>query len=763
VRHPFFWPAAGLALGIASGRFLSFPVVPLLLLLFFLLPFLWFFRGKSFFLPLFLLSIWGIGVLRIQEASHLPPHHVSTFAEGDWVSLEGEVASLPELKEKGKRRIYSFLLESRNLVRDRRFFETTGKVQVFLFNPSRGAPYGNRVRIRGKLSLPKVPRNPGEFNYRKYLSEQGIFAVFEGYGPRSLKILEGRGTGPYAPTDSFLVFIQRIREGCARRFDSLFPSPINAFLKALILGLRKDLPEDFRDDFIKTATAHLIAISGMNITLAAGSLFFLALCLGLPQKGAALVGLFSTVSYVFLSGAGIPVIRAGWMAALFFTGLLLEREKDLVNSLFFALFAILVFDPQALFQVGLELSFLSVLSLILFTSRERPPWQGEWLQTGLVLLGTFPLCIVYFNVFSWISLLANLLAIPLFHLGVLGGLAALGVGSLPLIGPFLVAFTTLALKTGLGWIRFWAEKPWGYFHLNSPSWKLIALYYAALAWVVVSRRFRKIPLTPLRPLAVSLWLMTVVWFFLPPAHSSFALTVLAAGTSEILHIQFPKRNHWLVNTGRQAPSNQARWLLAPLLRQAGVNHLGGILLTDLSGRHRGGLTTLLSNFRVGTVLYPAAAKAPPDLNHDLYLPKIELHSGEQFRIQEKGGFQILDVIEGQVLLAVDYEDQKFLLLPAWRPKFLKRALPRVKELSSVQVLILPAWGEPDEALAKEMFSHLLPQWVIFPRRKPSQGPLLRYLRGEGIPFFFLSETGALRFEIRNGKVSISPFLKTGIH
>lgn len=753
MRRPFLWPAVGLALGIVAGRFFSFPTVPILSFLFFLLPFLWFLRGKSLFLPLFLFSLWGIGILRIQQVSRLPLDHISAFAQGDWVSLEGKVVSLPELKEKGKRKIYSFILEARNLVRDRRFFETTGKVQVFLFNPSGEAPYGSKIRIRGKLGLPKVPRNPGEFNYRSYLSEQGIHAVFEGYGRHSLRILETKTKGLAGP----LVLIQRLRDGSAHRLDSLFELPVSALLKALLLGMRKDLPESFRDDFIKTGTTHLIAISGMNITLVAGSLFFLALSLGCPQKGAALIGLFCTVSYVFLSGSGIPVIRAGWMAALFFAALLLEREKDLANSLFFALFAILVFDPKALFQVGLQLSFLSVLSLILLASRQRTPWQGEWFQTGTVLVGTFPLCIVYFNVFSWISLVANLLAIPFFHLGVLGGLATLLIGNIPLVGSFLVGFSSLALRAGLDWIRFWAEKPWGYLHLSPPSWRLIFFYYAALAGVIATRRFKRGGLALFRPLTLSLWLVTVVWFFIPPARSNFALTVLAGGASEILHLKFPEGDHWLVNAGRRAPSNQARWLLSPLLRREGVNRLGGILLTDFSNRHGGGLVTLLRNFRVGRILYPAASKIPSDLRKP---EKIQLHPGEELQIQEKGRFQILDVIEGQILLAIDYEGRKFLLLPTWRPKFLKKALPRLKRLLSVEVLILPASGEPDEALAKELFSELLPQWVVFPRRKASQAPLLTFLRKEEISFFFLSETGALRFEVQKGKVLISPFLKT---
>ena len=348
MRRPFFWPGLGLVLGISLGRFFHPPLLIVFLLVLVLLPWLWFFRGRAFFLPLFLAAMTGIGVLRMGQALERPRHHLVHFADGGWMSLEGRVISLPEVKEKGRRRIVSFVLEAENLFSERHYFETTGKAQVFLYNPAEPVPYGAKIRLRGKLKKPRTPRNPGEFDYGHYLAEQGMDVIFEGYGAHSHRILEEGSGFPTGPVK----VIQTVRDRLARRLERLFPNPLNQLLKALLLGIRKGLPEEFRDDFMKTGTMHLLAISGMNVTLVAGSLFLFALFWGLPQKGSAVVGLVSTLAYVFLSGAGIPVVRAGWMTGLFFTGLLLEREKDLLNHLFFALFAVLIFDPFAFFQVG---------------------------------------------------------------------------------------------------------------------------------------------------------------------------------------------------------------------------------------------------------------------------------------------------------------------------------------------------------------------------------------------------------------------------
>lgn len=753
MRRPFFWPALGLGAGTLVGKTFSLPAAFLFPFLLFLFPFLWVLRGRRSFLPLLALAFFALGILRIQHTLRFSSHHVRSFAQGEWGSLEGKVVSFPELKQKGRRKIYSFILKAENLVYQRRFFETVGTVQVFLFNPPDRVSYGSRVRLRGKLNLPRESRNPGEFNYRKFLAEQGIHAVFEAYGPHSLKILSPPPRGP----EVLMAGLQSLRDHLSHQLEFLFPPPLSALLKALILGIRKDLPEELREDFIKTGTAHLIAISGMNITLVAGSAFLILICLGFPQKGAALGGLLGTIIYVFLSGAGIPVVRAGWMTSLFFTGLLLEREKDLLNTLFFAFFAILIVDPRALFQASFQLSFLSVFFLIQLSRR----WDGregaDLFQTGIVLVGTFPLCVSYFSVFSWTSLFANLLAVPFFHLGVMGGMASLLIGKTPLLGSLAVRLSSLCLKMGLAWIHFWAEKSWGYFYLRPPSWPLILFYYTSLALAFFALRLEK--RTLLRTFSFSLWLLAAAFFFIPPREERFLFTVLAAGQNEVFHAEFPGRRHWLVNAGRTAPSNQAKWILTPFLRKKGAKHLQGIIFTDSSSRHTGGLGTLMENFSVRSILFPALTPSPwrgsKRVKHFLEQP---LFRGDKVPFDKEGGFEVLEVIEGKIFLMIDYQGKKFLFIPTWKSEVLRKALPRLKELSFVDVLIFPA-SPPSlpVSLGREILSEVLPHWVVFPGKPVREADFLETLKKEEIPFFFLSETGALCFEVRGGELSMTPF------
>lgn len=761
MRRPFLWPGASLVLGILSGRFFSPSESVVLMALLVLFPFLWMFRNRRPFLPLFMMAVAGLGVVRIQQVQRVPANDLSRFASEDWVALEGKVVSLPETKVKGRREILSFVLEAKDLVRKKNFYEVRGLSQVFLFNPRQPVSFGSLVRLRGRLSLPKRARNPGEFDYRRYLGEQGVHSVFEGYGPRSLRILE-TNRARFSP----LVFVQRLRETGARRLNQLYPFPLNVLEQALIFGIRKGLPENLRDDFMKTGTSHLVAISGMNITLVAGSLFFLSLCLGLPQKGAAVMGILATAAYVFLSGAGIPVVRAGWMAGLFFVGLLLERRKDFLNTLFFALVAILMIDPAALFQVGFQLSFLSVLSLVILAQgRFSLLESADWFQTGIVLIGTFPLCLVYFNVFSWASLFANLLAVPLFNLGVLGGWASLLAGKWPVIGPFLIQTSVLPLKAGLAWIRFWAAQPWGYLYVRPPSWAHVAFYYSTLIGFCLGLRFKQRLLSWLKPFSVSLWLLAAGSFFLPTSPETFVLHVFSAGQNELLHIEFPGKRHWLVNTGRSAPTDQARWILAPFLRREGVKHLEGILLTDFSKRHTGGLRTLFSNFSVGTLLFPESVKGGGKIKSELTMAlwgqkgknRLALQPDDRLPVSPEAQIQVLDIVEGYAFLLIHVKERRILFLPTWKPDILKPVLPKIRALSFVDILILPAQGEPLSAQWNEVLSSLLPAWVVLAKPQSGSRPVVETLKREEIPLLFLSETGALRFALQGKEWLVSAY------
>ena len=204
MRQPFFWLALGFTLGILAFRCLGGNLLGWCIKGFlFCLPLLWVTRGKRYFLPLLVTTFVFLGIFYSSTDGYRPVNAIEKFipswsAEnktGSWAKLEGVVKTQPEIKQKGKKTTASLVLASKQLnYREKgkyRTISTWGDVQVFLHYPPSEIPeFGDRVVLFGKIQTPKARLNFGQFDYKKYLASRHIYAIFEGYGRRSVIKIE---------------------------------------------------------------------------------------------------------------------------------------------------------------------------------------------------------------------------------------------------------------------------------------------------------------------------------------------------------------------------------------------------------------------------------------------------------------------------------------------------------------------------------------------------------------------------------------------
>ncbi len=426
-------------------------------------------------------------------------------------SLQGIVWSQPETKVSGKRVSQSFILKAEDIMMrrngEKELMRVQGYAQVFLINGEQELSVGQRVRIWGELKSPHEPLNPGQFNYKDYLALRGIHAVFMGYGKKSIRVI-GQGKIGFVKGVT-----EQAREFLVERIDLIFVKH-QGFFKAILLGLRKELNPEIRENFVKTGTAHLLAISGLHITLVAGAFFLFCLLCGAPQKGAATLSIFVVTGYVLIAGAGIPVKRSGIMAISIFLALILERRNQFWNSFSAALLIVLLMHPDSLMNVAFQLSFASVFFIFFFLShsRETLRWSKVFNQSLAVMIGTFPLIIYYFHIFSPISLVANMVAIPLFHLTLLSALAALLCHDVWIVGEAFQLFAVHILDIIFYSIQYLSKLEWGYFYVSSPSIRHIVFYYCILIFALPIAKYFKGKGVWIRPILFSLWMLCFLSF-----------------------------------------------------------------------------------------------------------------------------------------------------------------------------------------------------------------------------------------------------------
>lgn len=700
-------------MGVMLTREFEFSLFLIGFLLLFSTPFLFYLRGRvgfSFLLSFvfFLLAVMaGRGAYESKDSGL----NALTLASEN-VRVIGWVTSEPEMKRYGKKETLSFVLTTQSLLQfqnnTKQEFKTQERMQVFLHQPGEVPRLGDQVRIWGKLESPKPVLNPGQFDYGAYLENQNISFVFRAYGKSALRILE---KGNLSFTRAFVL---KVRSWIDLTLKEQYDEEAEILFRALVIGKRKNISPELRDLFMKTGTAHLLAISGLHMGLFAGALFFLLLLLRLDQKQAAVASLLLVTAYIFIAGAGIPVQRAGVMSLIVLSAVLLERKSSPLNTFCFVFCLLLLAEPKIIFSIAFQLSFISVLSLILWTRDFEEAWfPGDiFFRSLVVLAGTFPLVLYHFNVISWVGILTNTLAIPLFHLALLNVFAGLIFSKLVWVSAFFQSFAESFLWAGLQWIKLCAFPDWGYFFVKSPTKKLILLYYFVLFLCWLTRKLPKLRNGFMKPLSLGLLLSVSFCFFRAPKQNKFEVTQLSSGKNEIYHLNFFDKSHWFINSGRGAPSSQVKWVLEPYLKSKGINRVEGLLLLDDYAKHRGGLKALKENFSLRTLYYPQNAKKLEGLPRSFFpSKKSPLKTGE-FEHRGQTFFRVLGEVEKGVLVLIEQEGAGYLFLPKLSEDVLKVMEENKNELLRVDALLLTSDSVLTEKTMQRLFDLLDPEVVV---------------------------------------------------
>ena len=287
---------------------------------------------------------------------------------------------------------------------------------------------GQRISLSGSLQEPQVARNFGAFDYRRYLHIQRIHWLLKAEGASTLKV-EGGSHGSAA----FFGKVDEVRYALGDRIGQLFPGWQAGYMKGLLIGLQDELEPDKYTEFTNLGLTHILAISGSHVAINVGLLFgLLRLCRATRETSLNVVMGFVPV-YMLLTGFSPSVIRSGLMTMLGIYLLRQGRWKDSLNLLAAAAWLMLLWEPYYLLNVSFQLSFAVTAGLIIFVPlvsryfRWLPPKIGGAVAITLTAqMVSFPLTITYFNQFSFLSILANLLLVP-----VIGAIALpLGTGAL---------------------------------------------------------------------------------------------------------------------------------------------------------------------------------------------------------------------------------------------------------------------------------------------------------------------------------------------
>jgi len=234
--------------------------------------------------------------------------------------------------------------------------------------PASGFHCGDRVRADARLTRPEVYRDPGAWNRRDYLLDQGITATAT-VKPDRIAVIAP------ATERSFACRIAGWQQAGSARILAL-PSAMSALpaslrlseddtimLAAMVTGDRTYLTHELRVGFERTGSFHMLVVSGLHLAIVAGLIFWIARRLRLPQMPATLMTIAASFGYALFTGFATPVQRSLWMVALYLVGRLVYRERNVLNTIGFASLCLLAVSPRSLFDSSLQMTLLAVVSI----------------------------------------------------------------------------------------------------------------------------------------------------------------------------------------------------------------------------------------------------------------------------------------------------------------------------------------------------------------------------------------------------------------
>lgn len=449
--------------------------------------------GRFCPLPLgFLLAVLCLGACRYQASRSEPNEHDLAFYNlTQNVQVLGQVDTMPV---DGERSTQLTFVVKQIWLSDGRLVDVKGKLLVQTW-PGQGWQYGDSLSLKGSLISP--PDVDG-FSYQEFLARQGVFSM--------MNYPQIERAGP-AGGNLLMKGIFRLRLAAWDVIRRSFPSEEGALLSGILLGLDDDLPTDLKQDFQDSGTAHIIAISGFNISVIAGLLTLLCGRL-LRRRWAVLAAAGGIIFYTLLVGAGAAVVRAAIMGVMAMAGQWFGRRQNGENALAFTAACMCLINPLILWDASFQLSFAATLGLVLYADRmeeallnwlERhfsPAWGekvssllGELILSSLAAeLTVLPVLAYHFQRLSIISLPANFFVLPVQPLlMILGGVATLGGLISPLLGQALAWLAWPLLAYTISMVKWLAAVPLASISIQSFPAVLIWGYYLLLFWLTENR------------------------------------------------------------------------------------------------------------------------------------------------------------------------------------------------------------------------------------------------------------------------------------
>jgi len=466
---------------------------------------------------------------------------------------------------------------------------------------------GDTLEGNGEFQHIAHVRNPGEFDFKSFYSRQNLYGWI--FPDKYEQISVSKNANWH-----FGRFIHELQQTIRQLFNTNAEGDAGGLLSALILGDKSDVTPDIKESFAKTGVIHVLAVSGLHVGYVLIILLLIKNVFSLPWGYDRIVVILGLVLFVILTGGKASVIRASIMAGLYVLSPVFNRTANIWNIIGGAAFAILCFRPMDLYDLGFQLSFLSVASIIYFyewfenvlpenikvskiNNKVVQFFWGLFLVSFAAQIGTLPMTSHIFGKVPLVALIANILIVPL--IGVLVGIGffLLFLSWIPGMGFALGNAAWLVSKI----ITFLTQTFSNFtfstinmsFSLFNVAQYFMILFAIVLLFDVVRRKYG---------IFILLIVSNIIIWNGAFEEDDLDVIFLDVGQGDATLIMLPNEKVMLIDAGqRNRHEDYGEEVVLPVLKHFSINKLDWVVMSHPHSDHIGGIISILKEVKIDTM------------------------------------------------------------------------------------------------------------------------------------------------------------------
>ena len=689
--------------------------------------------------------------------------------------------------------------------------KAAGTVRIQVDEPVLDLKAGDYIQTYCRLDRFSPPTNPGQFDTAKYLARKNVFIAASVTSRDGIEILRFAQNDRWSSV--FTKLKNRIRQTAAQALlGSLSPEePSRGLLEALLLGYRGNIDSGTYRAFRKTGLLHFISLSGMHLGILVGIIWWLCKTAGLMKPARAVICIVAISIFLLIVPPRAPTLRAAIICCVFCVSFFFRRRSNSINTLSLAAIILLLIRPTQLFEAGWQLSFASVLGLLLFCQRihfflyekimglpwdkkapeTRPfyriisrlgPYLLELFSTGLTAwAGGAGILLYHFYTINPLTSIWTVVAFPFIAL-------ILTFGYLKIILSFLLPTLSAALAVIVALLSNWliwivkliAHLDISQMLIGQVPVALIILYYCSVlfaGFVYFKRPLIKKVICTAMLLAIIVFLGAAKW---QRTHrNDLVITCLDVGHGQAIFVRLPGKANILFDAGSLHKSDIGRRIVAPFLDYAGVNKIEAIIVSHNDIDHINGIPEVIEHCKLGSIYANddffnkadqwGTAKFLNDclsekglkikrLNKDLNLsgsanikilwPIEQIFQHEELSDNDKSLVSLIEFAGTEILLCSDIE------------KFAQRELLRLYPDLKVDIVVVPHHGSVNTLEADFLEKLDVDILICSCGRTQYEGQQQMIKRKGNTESFYTPEHGAITVCIdKNGTVGTTAFAK----